>query len=107
MVPGGVPHVLEVIVFAPGTDAALARGSADVIAFVFPEEDVLELHHARIREQQGGVVSGHERARRYDRMAALAKELQEGGADIRSLRIQSFAQVYESASKSAPVAARI
>src|SRR6185312_928310 len=98
---GGVAHVLQVVVLTSGADAALARGGAHVVALVFAQKDILELHHSRVREQQGRVVAGHERARRNHRVAVLAKEFQEGGADVRSLRKRSFAQVYESASKSA------
>ena len=41
--------------------AALRTGRADVVTLVLPEEHVLELHHAGVREQQRWIVAGHER----------------------------------------------
>ena len=57
----GEAYVLEVVVLATGADALLAGGGAGVGALVGAEEDVLELVHACVGEQQGGVVLGDER----------------------------------------------
>ena len=72
-----VADVLEVVVLAAGAHAALAADRALVAALVLAEEDVLELDHAGIREQERRVVAGHQRRGRHDRVAARAEELQE------------------------------
>ena len=74
MVARGVAHVLEIVVLAARTHAALAAGRARVVALVAAEEHVLELHHAGIREQQGRVVAGHERTARHD-LVAVPREI--------------------------------
>ena len=55
---GGVAHVLQIVVLAAGAHAALGRGGAPVGALLAAQEHVLELHHAGVGEQQGGVVGG-------------------------------------------------
>src|SRR5690606_35223271 len=61
VMPGGEADVFQVVVLATGTHATLGTGSATEGGRFQPEEDVLELHHARIGEEQGRVVLGHER----------------------------------------------
>ena len=80
VVSGGVADVFEVVVLAARANAALAGGSADVIALFLAEEKVLELDHAGIGEQEGGVVARHQRTGSDDRMTPLTEELQEPGA---------------------------
>ena len=82
LVPRGVADVLEVVVLAAGADALLRRGGARVGALVEAEEDVLELVHPGVGEQQRRVVAGHDRARGDDRVTLLFEELQEGRADF-------------------------
>ena len=54
-----IADVLKVVVLPPSPHAALA-GDRSVIASLFPpREHILELHHACIGKQQGGIVSGH------------------------------------------------
>ena len=62
VVPGGVADVLEIVVLAARAYAALARGGAQVVALLPAEEDILELHHAGVGEEQRRVIAGHERA---------------------------------------------
>jgi hypothetical protein len=59
VVAGGVADVLEVVVLAAGAHAFLRGGGAGVGALVEAEEDVLELVHACVGEQQGRVFVGH------------------------------------------------
>ena len=61
MVPGRVAHVFEVVVLAAGAHALLRRHRALVVPHVLAEEHALELHHARVREQECGIVLRHER----------------------------------------------
>jgi hypothetical protein len=58
--PGGVADIVEIIVLAAGPDAFLRTGSAAVRAPLDPREDVLELHHAGVREHEGRVVTRHQ-----------------------------------------------
>ena len=73
MVARGVAHVLEVVVLAAGPQAPLRRHRAVVRALLEAEEDVLELHHAGVREQERRIVRGDERARGH-RLVALRRE---------------------------------
>ncbi len=60
---GGVADIVEIVVLAAGADAFLRRWSRAVGALFRAGEDVLELHHARIGEQQRRIVARHKRAR--------------------------------------------
>jgi len=81
MVARGVADVLQVVVLAAGAHAALRRHRAGVGAFVLPREHVLELHHAGIGEQQGGVVARHQRAGGNDGVALGGEEVEKTLAD--------------------------
>src|SRR5690606_5933151 len=82
VMPRGVPDVLEVVVLAAGAQAALRARRALVGARLAAGEDVLELHHAAVGEQQRGVVGRDERARRDDRVSLRCEELEELLADF-------------------------
>jgi hypothetical protein len=51
-------------------------------ALVVPEEDVLELHHPGVGEEQRGVVARDHPGARDHLVATLAEELQEGRTDL-------------------------
>jgi hypothetical protein len=78
----GEADVVEVVVFAAGAHAALDADGALVGARVATEEGVLELDHARVGEQQGRVVGGHQRRGRHDGVAARGEEVEEAAADL-------------------------
>jgi hypothetical protein len=61
VVAAGVADVIEIVMLASGADAFLGGDGAVVIAFFLAQENVLELVHAGVGEQQRGVVRGHER----------------------------------------------
>src|SRR5207247_4186476 len=82
VVPGRPPHVLAVVVLAARPHALLRRGRAGVVALLLAEEDVLELVHPRVREQQGRIALGHERRAPHHAVAAGLEEGQAGGADL-------------------------
>ena len=90
VVARGVADVLEVVVLAARAHAPLRARRALVAALVLAEEDVLELHHAGVGEEQRRVVAGHERRRRHDRVAARAEELQERGPELAAIDIVAF-----------------
>ncbi len=82
VVPRGEAHVLEVVVLAAGAHALLGGGGAGVVALLPPGEDVLELDHARVGEEQGRVVLGDEGGGGDAAVAALLEEAEEGLADL-------------------------
>src|SRR5207245_3494516 len=73
----GESHVFEVVVFAAGAHAFLRRGRALVVALLEPEENVLELVHARIGKKQSRIADGDERGAAHHAMAVLREEIQE------------------------------
>jgi hypothetical protein len=60
VVPGGVPHLLEVVVLAAGAHALLRRRRPARPAgrVLHAEEDLLERHHPGVGEEQRRVVAG-------------------------------------------------
>jgi hypothetical protein len=82
VVARGVAHVVEIVVLAAGAHAFLRRRGGAVGPLLDAGEDVLELHHAGIREHQGRVVAWHEGARGHDLMAVLGKVIEEGRPDF-------------------------
>ena len=108
VVARGVPDILQVIVLAPGTQAALGGSGAQVVTLLLAEKHVLELHHAGIGEQQRRIVRGHERARGHDDVTLPAEEFQERAADIRGAHVRRLVQgSLNPVSGSTSVAARI
>ena len=67
---------------AAGAHAFLGRGRARVVARLPAEEDVLELVHAGVGEQQRRVPGRDQRRRRHHAVTALGKELEKALADL-------------------------
>ena len=82
VVARGVADVLQIVVLAARAHAALGRGRAHVGPLLLAQEHVLELHHARVREEERRVVAGNERARGHDRVPLAFEILQELGSDL-------------------------
>src|SRR5262245_35364106 len=76
MVPRRVTDVFQIVVFAAGTHTALRTRSTVVLTFVFAQENVFELNHPGICEQQCGIVPGHQRTGGHDLMALTAEVLE-------------------------------
>ena len=72
----GEADVFEIVVLAAGADAFLAGGGAVVVALLEAEENVLELIHPGVGEEQRGIVRGDERGAAHDAVAALLEEAQ-------------------------------
>ncbi len=100
---GGVAHILEIVVLATRTHAALAARRTHVAAFLLAQEHVLELHHARIGEEQRRIVARHERARGHDRVGLLAEVLQEQASQVVARRRSGTALRHGSSSRSMSV----
>ena len=73
-----VADVLQIVVLAARAHAALRRDGARNLALLLTEVDVLELHHAGVREQKRRVVRGNERGARHGLVAAIGKIVQKG-----------------------------
>ena len=90
VVARGVADLVEVVVLAAGAHAALRTDRPGVAAFLGAEEHVLELHHAGVGEQQGGIVAGHQRATGHNGVAFGREEIQEVLADLRTRARSGF-----------------
>src|SRR5882724_8174220 len=75
---------------AAGAHAFLGRGGAIVVALFHAKEDVLELVHAGVGEQQRRVVRGHERRAAHDAVAAGMKEVEKALANFVTGQWRSF-----------------
>ena len=77
------PDLLEVVVLAGDPQRPLIVDRAGIAALLGAGQDVLELDHPAVREEQG-LVAGRDEARaRHDRVAALGEELDEAPTDLR------------------------
>ncbi len=85
----GEAHVFEVVVLASGAHALLRAGGAGVVALLGAQEDVLELVHARIGEQQGGVVGGEQRGAVHLAVPLLDEKVQKHASNVVSGRHRS------------------
>ena len=82
VVPRGAAHVLQIVVLAPGAHALLRAGGPGVSALGLAREDVLELVHACVGEQQGRIVAGDQRGAGDGLMAPGGEELEEGAPNL-------------------------
>jgi hypothetical protein len=63
VVAAGEADVFEVVMLASGAHALLRRDGAAVVALLGAEEDILELIHPGVGEEQRGIVGRHQRRR--------------------------------------------
>ena len=87
---GVAADFLEVVVLAADADALLRVRRADVVPLAGAKEDVLELVHPGVGEQQGGVAVGDHRGAGNDAVAVLCKEIKETLADLVSFHHTSI-----------------
>ena len=78
----GVADVFQVVVLAAGAHAFLRGGGARVVALFEAQEDVLELVHAGVGEQQRGVVRGDQRGTAHHAVAARGEEVEKALSDF-------------------------
>src|SRR5262249_37295479 len=83
VVAGRPPHLLEIVVLAGDPQDALVVDRAAVAPLLGPGEDVLELDHPRVREEERLVARRHEAGAGPRGVAALLEELDEAPADLR------------------------
>ena len=84
MVPRGVPDLFEVVVLAARAHALLRRGGAplSVGRLLHAEEDLLELDHSGVDEQQRGIVGGHQRRAGPDHVLLAREVVEKAAADL-------------------------
>ena len=82
MVARSIADIVEIVMLAPGAHAFLGGGGAFVVAGFDAGEQVFELHHARIGEHQGRIVTRHQGAAVHDAVAVALEEIKIGGADV-------------------------
>ena len=82
MVAGRIADIVQIIVLAAGADTFLTGGGAGVVPDFSPGEDIFKLHHARIGEQQGRIIVGHERAGGHDAVVFALKKVQKCGPNF-------------------------
>ena len=80
----GKANVFQIVMLAARADAFLRRGGLVVVAFFQAEEDVLELVHARVGEQQRGIVLRDERRGMHLAVPLLDKVVQKPAANFRA-----------------------
>ena len=82
----GEADVFEIVVLASGADAFLRSGGAGVVALFGAQEDVFELVHAGVGEQQGGVIGWNQRGAVHLAVSLLDEKVQEHASNIISGR---------------------
>ncbi len=75
-------HVVEIVVLAGHAHTLLRVDGARIGALVGAEEHILELHHARVGEEQRGIPARDKRHGRHSRVPMLDEEVDEGLADL-------------------------
>src|SRR4029453_6604769 len=81
---GRAAHLLEVVVL-PRDPHALLRGAGFAVRPGLPsEENVLELVHSSVGEEEGRVVRGHEGGAGHHLVPAFLEEAEEGAAHLTS-----------------------
>jgi len=84
-VPLGVPDLFQVVVLPARPHTLLASRGPDVLALLLTQEDALELHHARIGEEQSRVVAGRQRRRRHLTVPLGDEEVEKQPSDCAGL----------------------
>jgi hypothetical protein len=82
LVARGAAHVLQVIVLAPGAHALLRAGGAREGRLGLAGEEVLELVHPGVGEQQRRIVERDQRRAGRLLMAALGEVVEEGAPSV-------------------------
>src|SRR6185503_18094437 len=80
MVACGVTDIVEVVVLAAGPHAFLRRRGPAVGAALCASKHILELHHARIGEHQGGIIARHKRGRRNNLVSLRLEKIKKSRA---------------------------
>ena len=77
-----VANVIQIVMLAAGADALLRRRRARILALFLAQEDVLELVHPGVGEQQRRIVAGHERRASDHAVATFGEIIEKLLADL-------------------------
>ena len=107
VVAAGEADVFKIVVLAAGADAFLRGRGAGVVALFGAKEQVLELVHAGVGEQQRRIVGRHQRGRVHPAVPLRLKEAQKQLANFvsRAELHGSFSVTGQSGAEMRPVAA--
>ena len=90
MVAGSIANVIEVIVLATCPDTLLGTDRAIVRSLLSAKEQILELVHTSVREQQRRVLCRNKRTAADDFMLSRREEVEEGLTEFGSFHGQVF-----------------
>jgi hypothetical protein len=76
VVPGGEPHVFQIVVFSTGPNAFLRGSGTNVISLFFTDKGALKLNHPGVGKQQGRVVVRNQRRTSHNSMMMFLKVIQ-------------------------------
>ena len=88
VVARGAPDLFQIVVLSAGPEALLGGDRGAVRRRLFAQKHALELDHARVGEQQAGIVPGNQGRTRYYAVSALFEEAQKALADFSSFHLQ-------------------
>jgi len=74
--------IIEIVVLSSHTHTLLRVNGAGVGFLVGADEDILELHHARVGEEQRAIPARDKRHRRHGGMSMFDEEVYESLADV-------------------------
>ena len=82
VVPGRPPHLLQIVVLAGDPEALLGRAGAPVAPLLPSQEDLLELVHPGVGEQERGIVGGNQGRARHHLVPPVLEKAEECPADF-------------------------
>ena len=82
VVVGIVPYVLQIVMLAGDPQALLGIYSPRVFPFLQTQEDVLELIHPRVGEQQRGIIARHQRGAGHYGVSLAGEKIQKRLPDL-------------------------
>ena len=105
---GIIPDILEIVVLPGDPQALLCIGCSRVLALLQSQENVLELIHACVCEQQCGIISRYQRSAGNDSMPLAGEEIQERLPDLRATHCHKlFSSRCQFASNSVVILAQV
>ena len=93
VVTRGYADVFEVVVLATGADTLLNGRRPAIVAGFESEEDVLEVVHPRVHEQERGIVEGNERGALNDPVLVLSKVVEKALPYLSNLHHDSVSTI--------------
>ena len=82
VVPCGPAHLLQIVVLPSGPNALLGGHGSDVVPLLRAEEDLLELDHTSVGEQERWILFGNQGRASDHLVASLRKEVQKPLPDL-------------------------